>query len=66
MKMRLHLDRQALFCDETSDYRIPQEPECNQKVRIRFRTARENADQVYMICGTTEIQYERDGKHRRI
>ena len=55
MKMRLHLDRQALFCDETSDYRIPQEPECNQKVRIRFRTARENADQVYMICGTTEI-----------
>ncbi len=59
MKVRLHLDRQALFCDETSEYRIPPEPDYNERVTIRFRTARDNADQVYLICGTTETKMEK-------
>lgn len=59
MKVRLHLDRQALFCDETSEYRIPPEPDYNERVTIRFRTARDNADQVYLICGTTETKMKK-------
>lgn len=59
MKVRLHLDRQALFCDETSEYRIPPEPDCNETVKIRFRTACDNADQVYLICGNTETKMEK-------
>ena len=59
MKVRLHLDRQALFCDETSEYRMPPEPDCNETVKIRFRTARDNADQVYLICDSTETKMEK-------
>ena len=37
---RNSINRRALFCDETEDYRIPPEPEEGQLVRLRFRTAR--------------------------
>lgn len=40
------LNREALFSSETEDYRIPPEPEENQQVALRFRTARDGADQV--------------------
>lgn len=43
----LNLD--ALFCDGTKQYRIPEEPMANDEVKIRFRTARENVDEVYLI-----------------
>lgn len=43
------MERAALFCDETIDYRIPAEPEPGDLVTLRFRTARNDADQVYMI-----------------
>lgn len=43
------IDRQALFADETSDYRKPEEPEAGQRVRLRFRTAKGNADHVYFL-----------------
>ncbi len=43
------IDRQALFADETSDYRKPEEPEAGQKVRLRFRTAKGNADRVFFM-----------------
>lgn len=41
------INRQALFADETSDYRIPEEPEAGDHVTLRFRTAKGNADKVY-------------------
>ncbi len=28
----------ALFSDGTREYRIPEEPECGENVKIRFRT----------------------------
>lgn len=59
MKVRLHLDRQALFCDETSEYRIPSEPECYDMVKIRFRAARNNVEQVSLIYGNTEMNMEK-------
>ena len=48
-----YLNREALFCAETEDYRIPAEPEENQEVALRFRTAREDADRIlYRECGS--------------
>lgn len=43
------MNRAALFCDETIDYRIPAEPEPGDLVTMRFRTAKEDADHVYMV-----------------
>ncbi len=43
------INRQALFTDETSDYRKPEEPEAGQRVRLRFRTAKGNADRVFFM-----------------
>lgn len=44
-----NLNKQALFCDENEDFRIPAEPDEGQNVVLRFRTARNNADHVYYI-----------------
>ncbi len=38
----------ALFSDGTADYRMPTEPEANQRVRIRFRSAKDNVDLVVL------------------
>lgn len=43
------LEKRALFCDGTSFYRSPAEPMSYDWVTIRFRTARENVDSVYLI-----------------
>ena len=48
------IDRQALFSAETEDYRSPMEPEAGERVRLRLRTARAGADQVYYIEGEKE------------
>ncbi len=52
-----YLNRNALFASETEDYRIPPEPEANQRVTLRFRTARNGVDQVlYKEVGNDESQ----------
>jgi len=43
------MNRAALFCDETIDYRIPAEPEPGDLVTLRFRTKKNDADHVYMV-----------------
>ena len=53
------LNRDALFCDETADYRVPAEPERESSCIIRFRTAADNADTVYMLTGRTEFKMHR-------
>lgn len=46
------MNRAALFCDETIDYRIPAEPDTGDTVTLRFRTAKDDADYVCaVICG---------------
>lgn len=50
MQMRPVLDKNALFSDGTKDYRQPPEPEVNGSVRIKFRTAKDNIDIVW-LCG---------------
>ena len=47
------MEKAALFCDETAEYRCPEEPDPGDLVTLRFRTAKNNADHVSMIiCGS--------------
>ena len=48
------MDRGALFSDETAGFRVPEEPEKNSDVRIKFRTAKNNADGVYLCMDNEE------------
>ena len=41
----------ALFCDGTGNYVIPPEPKKNEKIRLRFRTAKDDVDQVFLLVG---------------
>jgi alpha-glucosidase len=42
-------NKDAVFSDGTSEYRIPQEPGVNETVRIRIRTARQNVNKVLVV-----------------
>lgn len=44
------MERRALFCDETIGYRIPGEPNPGDFVTLRFRTAKDDVDHVYLVC----------------
>lgn len=55
-KTQLYMDNltvifnpQALFSDGTASYRNPSEPDCFEEVRLRFRTGRENVDEVVLV-----------------
>ncbi|MEG0109361.1 MAG: alpha amylase N-terminal ig-like domain-containing protein, partial [Lachnospiraceae bacterium] len=43
------MNKQALFCDGTQCYVIPEEPKENEKVIFRFRTAKDDVDQVNLV-----------------
>ena len=43
------INRAALFCDETKDYRTPCEADAGQRITFYFRTAKNGADTVYLI-----------------
>ncbi len=43
------MNRQALFCDGTAGYVIPQEPQENECVRLRFRTAKDDVKRVRLM-----------------
>ena len=49
--MRPVFNRRALFSDTTEEYLTPSEPDVNEKVRIRFRTAKNNIDRVLLVHG---------------
>lgn len=52
------INRQALFADETSDYRMPEEPDAGEQVMLRFRTAKDNADCVFYVEEDKNIEIE--------
>ena len=62
--MRPILNRDALFSDETEEFRSPAEPELVGKVKIRFRTALANVEKVYICIGDTEIEMEKKASDR--
>jgi alpha-glucosidase len=48
-ELRPVFHRRALFSDTTGEYVIPAEPKPFEKIKIRFRTAKDNVDYVYVI-----------------
>lgn len=50
------LNQDALFSDGTKEYRIPPEPMPYEKVRLRFRTARDNVDVVYVVTSNEKLE----------
>ena len=53
------IDREALFCSATEDYRIPPEPDEDQDVLLRFRTGRDNVEHVYYVEDGAEVEIEK-------
>lgn len=53
------MNKNALFCNGTSDYVIPAEPGIHEKVRLRFRTARDDAQEVCLISGGETLQMQK-------
>ena len=45
----MDMNKQALFCDGTGVYVIPPEPVENQKVVLRFRTAKDDVQEVKVV-----------------
>lgn len=59
MQMRPLLRKDALFSDGTADYRIPVEPEIGDEVTIRFRTARDNVDIIWLCSGENRFKMKK-------
>ena len=59
------MNREALFCDGTGDYVIPAEPEINEKVVLRFRTAHNDVDEVKLHAGRGRSPYGCSGLFRQ-
>lgn len=49
------LDENAIFSDATKYYRIPQEPDIDESVKVRIRTAKDNIDEVYLCFLNSRI-----------
>lgn len=49
LQMMPVFSKDALFSDSTENYRIPMEPDPGDKVTIRFRTLKNNVDEVYLV-----------------
>ena len=45
------MNREALFCDGTQDYVIPAEPDANEKIVLKFRTAHNDVEEVKLLTG---------------
>ena len=54
------MKEQALFCDGTAGYVIPPEPECDEKITLRFRVALDDVVTVRLITrmGAYDMQKE--------
>ena len=53
---KIEINREALFCSGTSDYRMPPEPDEGQEVRIRFRAGRDNVDRVFLTINDSWVR----------
>ena len=59
-EMRPVFNRRALFSDTTGDYVIPAEPKLYEKITIKFRTAKDNIDKVYIIINNQRLKMYKD------
>lgn len=58
-ELRPVFHRRALFSDTTGEYVIPAEPKPYEKIKIRFRTAKDNVDYVYVIINKKQFKMVR-------
>ena len=58
LNMRPPLNPNALFSEGTDNYRIPSEPVAGDEVTIRFRTQKNNVDEVYLVSGSLRQKME--------
>ncbi|MCR4653943.1 MAG: glycoside hydrolase family 13 protein [Eubacterium sp.] len=58
LRMRPLLKKNALYSDETEMFRTPMEAEPGDTVTIRFRTAKNNVDEVYLCHARTKCRME--------
>ena len=59
--MKPVMNREALFSDEKGNFRLPAEPEKFSTVRIRFRAAASNIDEVYICMENNEFAMQEIG-----
>ena len=59
-KDREKIDRLAIFSSGTEMYVSPLEPDVNERVTIRCRTRKDDADGVYLITNQTKIQMQKE------
>jgi len=52
------LDERAIYSDGTRNYRNPAEPEINDSVKVKLRTAKDNVDEVYLHCKEKRVLLE--------
>jgi alpha-glucosidase len=55
---RAILNKEAFYSDGSIYYRTPMEPKAGDTVTIRFRTARNNVDYVYLVSGDQKYRME--------
>ncbi|MEE1086219.1 MAG: glycoside hydrolase family 13 protein [Schaedlerella sp.] len=53
------MNMNALFCDGTASYVIPAEPQKNETVVLRFRTAKDDVLNVFLRVGMAEIPMQK-------
>jgi alpha-glucosidase len=56
------LNRNALFSDATEEYRSPVQPDKNEDVTIRFRTASYNVDAVWLVTTVGRFRMKKTAK----
>lgn len=54
------MKEQALFCDGTKSYIIPQEPQENEVVRLRFRTAKNDVKRVRLMTAVGGYEMKKE------
>ena len=59
------LNFQALFTDGSSNYMNPVEPKTGDEVTVRFRTARENAEHVFLCVNGEKKEMQIASKTER-
>lgn len=53
------MNREALFNDSTGDYINPPDPGVDERVVIRFRTAKDDVDEVYLVSDGEKTRMEK-------
>lgn len=54
------MKREALFCDGTVNYVSPAEPSANEKIKLRFRTAANDVEHVFLVVDGKEYTLEKE------